>query len=469
MKKNENTKKILFLVLFIVIAAAIAVLPAETESMTRAAWQYLGLFIGMLGVIISGAMPDWAAGLVVCAFLVIFKIDSFANVFKQFSGTSVWMLIAIYAMCTGLNNSGFLKRLALNMLKVFPKSYKGQAAAFTVISAILSPLIPSTTAKVGIMTPLACEVGEQAGLKKHSKAIIGLWGIALVAGFYLSTAFISGSAQCAIMASMMGDDAPTTWGTWFSATWPYFVVGIVGMFLFCIIFCAPKKGEYSDIPADFYTKKIEELGPMSAKEKKGAIILAIAVVLWLTEPIHGIAAINVALLADVAMLVCGLFTRQEFSAKGNWHMVVFVATLMGFSGYMSTTGVGNMIAGLIGPVVSPIISNAWLFVPCLVIIVVLLRYFVVSQLCTCAIMLAIFGPLGVTYGLSAFIIIFITHQVGGSWNTSYNNPVAMGLIAIVGEDNISYRDARIISYVYCVLCLIAFTLSVPVWQSLGMI
>ena len=90
MKKNENTKKILFLGLFIVIAAAIAVLPAETESMTRAAWQYLGLFIGMLGVIISGAMPDWAAGLVVCAFLVIFKIDSFANVFKQFSGMSCY-------------------------------------------------------------------------------------------------------------------------------------------------------------------------------------------------------------------------------------------------------------------------------------------------------------------------------------------------------------------------------------------
>lgn len=461
-------KRVAFLAGAIIAAAVIGFLPAESEVMSRAAWQYLGLFIAMLAVIISGAMEDWAAGLVVCAFLVIFKIDSFGAVFSQFSGTSVWMLIAIYAMCVGLANSGFMKRLALNLLKIFPRSYRGQAIGFTVISAILCPLIPSTTAKVGIMTPLACEAGEQAGLAKHSKGIIGLWGITIVAGFYLSCAFISGSAQCAIMSSMMGEDALTTWGAWFAACWPYYVFGLLIMLLFCLFFCAPKKGEAVDLPADFYKKKIEDLGPMSLKEKQGAIILGIAFIFWLTESIHGIAAINVALIADAAFLCCGLLTKQEFSAKGNWHMVVFVATLMGFSGYMRTTGVGDAIAGILSPI-KPIIANPWVFVPCLVIIVVLLRYFVVSQLCTCAIMLAVFGSLGAEYGLSAFVIIFVTHQVGGSWNTSYNNPVAKGLIAIVGEDNITYKDAQLISYVYCIACLIAFTLSVPVWQGLGLV
>lgn len=466
--KKSASKRFLFLVISIVIAAVIGFLPAESESMSRAAWQYTGLFIAMLCVIISGALEDWAAGLVVCALLVIFKIDSFANVFTQFSGTSVWMLIAIYAMCTGLNNSGFLKRLALNLLRIFPRSYKGQAIGFTIISAILCPLLPSTTAKVGIMTPLACEVGDQAGLPKHSKAVIGLWGICIVAGFYLSCAFISGSAQCAIMAGMMGDGALTTWGDWFMACWPYYVVGLLVMLAFCLFFCAPKKGEMRDLPADFYKKKIEELGPMSLKEKQGAVILVIALAFWLTESLHGIPAITVALIADAAFLFCGLLTKVEFSAKGNWNMVVFVATLMGFSGYMSSTGVGNAIAKILSPI-APLISNPWIFIPCLCIIVVLIRFIVVSQLCTCAIMLTVFGSLGVQYGLSTFVIIFITHQIGGNWNTSYNNPVAQGLIAIVGDNNITYRDSRIVSYVYCLACLIAFTLSIPVWQGMQLI
>lgn len=468
--KKETSKKIIFIVAAVVVAAVIGFAIPESELLGRAGWQYLGLFIGMLIVIVSGAVQDWAAALAVCVFLVLFNIDTFPKVFTQFAGTQAWTIIAIYAFCTGLANSGFMKRIALTLLNLFPKSYKGQATGFTIMSAILSPFIPSTTAKVGIMTPLACEIGEQAGLKKHSKAIIGLWGIAIVTGFYLSCAFISGSAQCSIMAGLAGEGAaPTTWGSWFSATWPYFVIGLVVMYLFCIFFCAPKKGEYTDIPKDFYKNKINELGPMSLKEKQGAIITAIAIILWLTETVHGLSSLCIMLIADVVMLCCGLFTRQEFSSKGNWSMVVFVAGLMGFSAYMSLTGVSAAISTILGPFLSPVVSNPWLLIPVVCIFTVALRYVVVSQLATVAINLAIFGTLGAEYGVSPFIIVFVTHQIGGSWNVSFNNPVAQGLRAIVGDDHITYKDSRIVSYVYCLACLIAFTASVPVWQAIGML
>lgn len=462
-------KQVLWIAIAVVAAAVIGFMPAETEAMSRGAWQYLGLFIAMLIVIITNSVQDWAAGLVCCAMVVVYGIDSFAGSFNQFAGTSGWTLIAIYLLCIGLANSGFMKRLALYLLRLFPRNYRGQAIGFSVISAILCPLIPSTTAKCGLMTPLACEASEMVGLEKNSKGMRGLWGITITAGFYFSCAFISGSAQCAIMAGLAGEgNAPVTWVSWFAACWPYYVVGIIVMALYAVIFCAPKKGEAVELPADFYSNKIKELGPMSLKEKQGAIILAIALIFWLTETIHGIPAVCVALIADVAMLCCGLISKPEVSAKGNWHMVIFVCGLMGFSGYMRSLGVGSVIANIMSPI-APIIGNPWLFIPVLCILVVLLRYVVVSQLCTVAITLAIFGTLGAQFGLSPFIIVFITHQIGGSWNTSYNNPVAMGLLAIVGEERISYKNAQIISYVYCVACLIAFTLSIPVWQNLGMI
>lgn len=468
--KNETKKRILFIVIAVVVAAFLSFIPAENELLSRAGWQFLGLFIGMLIVIIAGAIEDWAAGLIACVGLVLFKIDTFPNVFVQFSGSQVWTLIAIYALCTGLANSGFLRRVALILLNLFPKSYKGQATGFTIISAIISPLIPSTTAKVGIMSPLACEIGEHAGLKKHSKAIIGLWGISLVTGFYLSCAFLTGSAQCSIMAGLAGEGAaPVTWGSWFALTWPYFIIGLLVMYLFCILYCAPKKGEYQDIPNDFYQKKINELGPMSLKEKQGAIILGISLIFWLTESYHGLSSLCIMIIADIAMLCCGLLTKQEFSSKGNWAMVCFVASLMGFSTYMSSTGVSAAISKILGPFLSPVVSNPWLLIPTVCIVTVLLRYVVVSQLATVAINLAIFGTLGAQFGVNPFIIVFVTHQIGGNWNTSYNNPVAQGFRAIVGDDNITYKDSKIVSYVYCLACLIAFTLSVPIWKGIGML
>lgn len=468
--KNETTKKIIFIAIAVIVAAVLSFVPKENELLSRSGWQFIGLFAAMLIVIITGAVQDWAAGLIVCVFLVLFNIDTFPNVFSQFAGTQVWTLIAIYALCTGLANSGFLQRISLILLNIFPKSYKGQATGLTIISAVIAPLVPSTTAKVGIMSPLACEIGENSGLKKHSKAIIGLWGIPLVTGFYLSCAFITGSAQCSIMAGLAGEEAaPATWGAWFAVTWPYFVIVLILLYLFCILCCAPKKEEVQDISADFYKNKIKVLGPMTLKEKQGAIILGVSLIFWLTESFHGISSLCVMIIADVAMLCCGLFTKQEFSSKGNWAMVCFVASLMGFSSYMSSTGVNAAITKLLGPLLAPVVSNPWLFILSVCIVTILLRYVVVSQLATIAINLAVFGTLGAQVGINPFIIVFVTHQIGGNWNTSYNNPVAQGLRAIVGDDNITYKDSRAISYVYCIASTIAFTLSVPVWQGIGML
>lgn len=467
--KNISTKKrIIFLIIAVIIVVGIGFLPPVTESMGRAAWQYVGLFIALLFSIISGAMPDWCAGLLCCGLLVVYNIDNFGGVFSNFANSTVWLIIAIYAFSTGLANSGFLKRCALHLIKLFPATYRGQVAAFIFTSGILCPLIPSATAKVGILTPLACEIGETSGLSKHSRGIVGLWSIGFIAGYYLSTAFISGSAMCAVMASFMGEGALTTWDAWFKACWPFFVIGLIILYLFCVIYCAPKKDEVKELPKDFYQQKIAELGPMSMKEKQGGVITVIAIALWLTESLHDIPAVIIALTAVVAMVCCGLITNKEFSDKGNWSMIVFIATLMGFSGYMSTTGVGDVIAKMLNPIISPIVSNMYIFIPCLCIFVILLRYVVVSQLCTLTIVLAIFGPLLQMHGISIFVLVFVAYSCGGAWNTSYSNPLATGMIAIVGDDNITYKDVQISSYVYCIICIVSFTLSIPLWSFLGL-
>ena len=136
---------------------------------------------------------------------------------------------------------------------------------------------------------------------------------------------------------------------------------------------------------------------------------------------------------------------------------------------MSSTGVNAAITKLLGPLLAPVVSNPWLLIISVCIVTILLRYVVVSQLATISINLAIFGTLGAQVGINPFIIVFVTHQIGGNWNTSYNNPVAQGLRAIVGDDNITYKDSRIISYVYCIASTIAFMLSVPVWKGIGML
>ena len=99
---------------------------------------------------------------------------------------------------------------------------------------------------------------------------------------------------------------------------------------------------------------------------------------------------------------------------------------------MSSTGASTWIAGLLGPIISPIISSPYIFVPCLCIITFLLRHVIVSQLCCLAIMLAIFGPLLPDAGISMFVLVLVEYMSGMIWNTAYMNPVNVAAIKMAG-------------------------------------
>lgn len=207
---------------------------------------------------------------------------------------------------------------------------------------------------------------------------------------------------------------------------------------------------------------------MSKKEKQGIVILLVCLILWLTQSVHKIDAGMVALLGSAAMAFCGLITTPDLCAKGQWNLIIFIGALLGFSSFMSSTGASTWIAGLLGPIISPIISSPYIFVPCLCIITFLLRHVIVSQLCCLAIMLAIFGPLLPDAGISMFVLVLVEYMSGMIWNTAYMNPVNVAAIKMAGGKYVTFEDSRKTNFLYMACCLIGFTLSVPVWQALGL-
>ena len=127
---SKQTKKTIFGILGgIALMLVVGYLPPETEMMTRQAWQHLGCFGFLLVCLISGALPDWVATLATMVWLLVFKIGTVATVTAQFSGTTVWLCIGVFIMFVGINNSGFMKRLALWVLTKFPGTYRGQVTA----------------------------------------------------------------------------------------------------------------------------------------------------------------------------------------------------------------------------------------------------------------------------------------------------------------------------------------------------
>ena len=376
---SKQMKKTIFGILGgIVLMLLIAYLPPETEMMSRQGWQYLGCFGFLLTCLISGALPDWVATLATMVMLLVFKLGKVADVTVEFSGTTVWLCIGVFIMSVGINNSGFMKRLALWVLTKFPGTYRGQVTAMMLAGIITTPMIPSSYAKTSIMAPLIGQVCEAVGAEPNSKAARGLWFANFMGTYILGIAFMSGSAFVALMIGFMQGLA-FTWGSWLKCTIVWYLVLIVLTYLYCTIICKPKEKLAGDVT--FLKEQYKALGAISKKEKQGIIIVAIAIILWITQKLHGVDAGFVAIAADVAFFAAGLLTAPEANAKGQWTLVVFIGGILSIAKFMNTTGVSAWLASLLGPIFAPIMSSPYIFVPCLCIITFALRYVIVSQTC----------------------------------------------------------------------------------------
>ncbi len=466
---KTSKKKTIFILLALAEIFLIGFLPAQTASMTRGGWQYLGIFLAMLTLVASNALPGFAVGLFCLCFIALFNIAPFATVFAQFSSSTMWLIISIYLLCIGLGNSGIMQRVALTILKLFPKSYKGATLSMLTTSLVLAPFLPSTTAKVGILTPLATEITKSYGFEKHSKEAIGIWTAAFVPAWFWGYAFISGSANVPIFLGFIGEAKNFTWGSWFLFCLPWLIVSIVSVFIYTVYMCAPKqeKAVVSGEGHDFINEKLAAMGSISLKEKQAAAILGVGITLWITQGIHGISATIVGILIAVAMVACGLISPAEFSAKGNWSLIVYIATVLAVAGFMSTTGVGTVIGSMLTGVVAPIAGNPYIFVPCLVLLTYALRFVVCDPFTLLAIFIGVFTPILPQYGINMALVVLICGLSGNIWCFGYQQGLFVGLIGMAGGEYVTFKDSQKANYLYLIFNLIGLTASVPLWQFLG--
>ncbi len=463
---SKQTKKILFGIMAGLIAMLIiGFLPAETELMSRQAWKYLGCFAFLLITLVSGSLPDWIATLSTMVLLLAFRVGTVSEITAQFSGSTYWLCVGVFLMSIGVNNCGIMKRLALWVLTKFPGTYKGQVLAMMLSGIITTPMIPSSYAKTSIMAPLIGQVCHAVGAEPNSKEARGLWYANFIGTYILGIAFMSGSAFVGLMIGFM-QGLTFTWGSWLRCTFVWYIVMIICTYIYCAILCSPGKPLAGDV--SFLKKQYEALGSISLKEKQGTIILIVAVILWITQRVHGIDAGFVAITASIAFFSCGLLTAPDANAKGQWTLLIFIGGILGIASLMQSTGVSSWFASILGPVLAPVMVNPYIFVLAICLITYALRYVVVSQTCMLTMMIAIFGPLMEGAGISMFVLVFVEWLCSSYWNTPYQSAPVVGFMKMTGEYGIDHSCGKRASYAYMIMTLLAMMASVPLWKAIGL-
>ena len=135
----------------------------EGSVLSPASFVYAGVFLAVIVLLLTGALADWVVVLGASSLMILtdalFRkmgimqepVFTMSGLFGAFSGSTVWLVIMVFALSNGIGKSGLLNRIAIAILSLFPPTYTGAVVAMMCTGTVLSPLIPSVNAKLSLI------------------------------------------------------------------------------------------------------------------------------------------------------------------------------------------------------------------------------------------------------------------------------------------------------------------------------
>jgi divalent anion:Na+ symporter, DASS family len=465
--KSAKVMKSIVALASIVLGVWIAMLPPP-EGLTPQAMHALGIVVWSVGWWVAQIVPEYVTGLLMCALWVAVKVVPFDKAFYNFSTSGWWIMVGAFGLGAVAGRTGLLKRISLYVISLFPPTFTGQVLGLMGSGAIISPLVPSMNAKAALATPIALAISDSLGIERKTAGAAGLFGACYTGFVLMGHMFLSGSfSHYVLIATMPKEYQNVSWMDWLYRALPWGVVTFVGMAVAILVLFRPKVPVA--LPKGFGRQQLQSIGPMTRDEKIVLTVLCGALLLWMTESLHGINSGVVAVCAICALLGIGTMTRNDFKNGIEWPAVMFVGSILNMATVISTLKVDKFLAATLKPVLASVLSQPALFVCCLAVGIYLIRFIITSMTSGAVIYCLILAPILPSFGIDPWIVIFISFVAAGLWLLPYTNTIYLcGVVGTKGEMT-THKDMVKLCLAYSVILIIGSLASLPYWHLIGLI
>ena len=342
------------------LAAAAAIfrtLPLGIEPHAHSALA-IGLF--MITCWMTQVLDHGIAGILGCFLFWMFGIVKFETAFSGFADTSPWFLFG--AICFGLmgSKSGLARRLAYMIMRAIGSSYPRLLLGLIVSNFLLTAIVPSGIARVVIMAAIAMGLVEAFGVGRGSNIARGMFIILVYQATIFDKMLIAGASSITARGAIEKyGHVEVLWSRWFLAYLPCDILVMVIAWRLALWLYPP---ETATLPggSDFLRRELKKMGPWSGLEIKSAVLMLVAVGLWMTDFLHHIPApmvgLGVGLLAIVP--VVGVLDTKDVRTI-NFLPIFFVAAAVSLSNVLVQTKALDIITGALFSWMKPHITGTW--------------------------------------------------------------------------------------------------------------
>ncbi len=348
LNKAKHQKHNLTLLLTISLSLIAWYLPIS-EAISENAWHLLIIFIATIIGIILNPLPMGVIALLSILACVLTNTLSLSECLSGFGDSIVWLVVFAFFISNGFIKTGLGSRVAYYVLSKIGHSTLGISYALVIADFVLSPLIPSATARGGgVIFPIAKSICKSFSDEEHpgvsSKNGGFIMSVCTQSTVITSTLFITAMAANPLAVKLAENAGYSiSWTDWAIAA---IVPGIISLAVMPLViyYLYPPTIKHSDSAPKIAREKLASMGSISIHEIIMMVVFVILIALWINGPKFGLPPTTVALIGLSILFVTRVINFEDNLAdKGAWHTFIWFATLVMLSDFLSKFGLMTWI------------------------------------------------------------------------------------------------------------------------------
>lgn len=297
--------------LCIAVSLSVFLLPLE---MSAEAYKALAITVWMVLFWIFSPIDHAITGLIGCFLYWATGAVNFETAFSGFRQDTPWFLFGAIMLGNVAAQTGLARRLAYSVMSVLGVSYARILLGIIVVDFLMTFIVPSGTARVVILASICIGIADAFGVAPKSNISRGLFIIFTYTATIFDKMLIAGAASIVARGLIEQEGGvPVYYSQWFLAYLPCDLITVAVCWATILWLYPPEKKEIAE-GRSYLDLQLAKLGPITMAEKRAAVLMILAIGLWLTDFIHHIPPSMIGLGAGLAacLPVIGVFGSEEF-------------------------------------------------------------------------------------------------------------------------------------------------------------
>lgn len=410
------------------------------------------------------AQPGYTSGLYLL-LLAVFKVADTKLIFSTWTTSMMYLIIGAYLIATAVKESGLGERIAYWYIEKYVTNFRSIIVSIFVLTFILALLIPHPWPRAFLIMSVMAVVVKSANIPHEDAVKIGF--TVFTASIPVSMIFLTGDASINPLAAASCAPETVGWMTWLKVMGvPMIFASFITMFMIMALFKPTKEVEVNK--ADI-VKQRQKMGPMTGIEKRTAFWVILAIILWMTDTLHGIDIGWVTLFIAVMMAmpkIGGILTPKSWGGVPV-QTLLFLTAAVAIGRVGAATGMNEWIAKTLLP--SSVPENMFVLAAFITVISIVIHMAFGSVIAVMGIVIPAMLAFTQSMGLTTIIPVMIAYTaINCHFILPFHN---LAILVGTGEENGMYSEKECIRFgvpFTLVLFILTCVIEIPWWKLIGL-